>query len=371
MKNIFIIALFIVVITLLIFLFRLKDTPIPKIVLSLPGIGSTIDGDYLVVSDWNLQYISKLKVIDLQTNKLIKTIVLPAKSYLSGFDIYGDTVVWSDYRNEKRNVSQLLQNGLANGNADIFTFNIRTGETKQVTKNTSSQVNPRIWKNYIVWQDARKYPSAGYYGKWDIYLYDLNTGKEQCIVSSGGYSINPQINDNKVVWQDGRNFKGDEGQRGGGNLPENNTDIYMYNIRTTKEMAIATGPLQECNADISGDYIVWEDRNNGTINADIFLYDLSTNKKRQITKERHNQANPKVYGNYVAWMDERRGGSASDVFVNGQAPNADIYLLDITTNKERRITGDEVQLMPQISSKWLAFELSRQINPQIQVVKYR
>jgi len=119
------------------------------------------------------------------------------------------------------------------------------------------------------------------------------------------------------------------------------------------------------------DYIVWEDRSKGTINANIVLYDLNTKHKRQITNARFNKADPKIYRDYVVWMDERRGNFSNDVCLNGKPPNSDIFLFNLTTNSERRLTGDGPQILPNISSNWVSFILSKQINPQVQVVRYR
>lgn len=41
-------------------------------------------------------------------------------------------------------------------------------DERQITTNPSSQSNPDIYGDKIVWQDKRN-------GNWDIYLYDLST----------------------------------------------------------------------------------------------------------------------------------------------------------------------------------------------------
>lgn len=202
-------------------------------------------------------------------------------------------------------------------------------------------------------------------------MYDLNTGQEKQITVSLGSHTNTEISDNKIVWEDGRNFKGDAGLRAGDNIPENNTDIYMYDIKTGKELPVATGPYNESHPYVNGNYVVWEDRNNGKLEADIMLYDCGTGKTREITDDRFNQATPKVYKDYLVWMDERRGISSNDVYVNGKPPNSDIFRYDLKTETEKRLTGDEVQLEPLISDKWVVYTLSRQIAPVIQVIQYR
>lgn len=331
---------------------------------SVPGIYAQIDGDRLLMYEGNT-----LKLTDLNSKKTIKEIPLSDKFGSMGFDISGDIIVWSDLRNDPRDVSQITE--MADSNADIFMFDLKTSTQVQVTIDQSSQMNPKIWKNYIIWQDSRNDPVKEYPGRWSLYLYDISTGKEMLICDTLAAHSTINISDNKIVWEDERNFKGENGLRGGDNLPENNKDIYMYDILTDKETPVATGALMESRPDISGNYIVYENRNNGSLDADIVLYDILTKKKKFITKDKYNQGDPRVYGQYVVWMDERRGTSTNDVIVNGKMPNSDIFLYNISTKKELLITGDEPQIMPAISEKWISFVNSRQIGATVDVIEYK
>lgn len=86
--------------------------------------------------------------------------------------------------------------------------------------------------------------------------------------------------------------------------------------------SIASGPA------ISGDRIVWVDgRNWDTSAEDIYLYDLLTNMERRITSDPSIQLNPVVSGDMIVWEDWRNY-------------RRDIYLYDLTTDMERRITSD-------------------------------
>lgn len=338
----------------------------PPIYYSVNGTTAAIDGDYLVVGDFN-----SLKVINLRTRKTVKNIPgVPKRSPVT-FDIFGDTVVWSDIRNDKRGDKGNEIGDVEKLNSDIFSLNIRTGELRQITKDPAAQIYPKIWQNYVVWQDNRNDTVKDYPGEWDIYMYDLNTRKEKQITFAPGSHTNPEISDNKIVWEDGRNFKGDISLRAGDNVPENNTDIYLYDINKGRELSVSTGKYKESNPSVYGNFVVWEDRNKGKFEADIMFYDYSTGKTREITDDRFNQSTPKVYKNYIVWMDERRGISSNDVYVNGKPPNSDIFLYDLKTETEKRLTGDEVQLDPHVSDRWVVNTLSRQAAPEIQVIQYR
>lgn len=325
---------------------------------------SEIDEDKLLVNEG-----SSLKLIDLKDKKTIKELSTSDKFGTIGFDISGDIIVWSDLRNDPRDGSQITE--LADSNADIFMYNTKTSKQMQITINPSSQMNPRVWGNYIIWQDSRNDAVKEYPGRWNLYLYDISTGGEKLICDTLAAHSTINISDNKIVWEDERNFKGDNGLRGGDNVPENNKDIYMYDILTGIETPVATGSLMECRPDISGNYIVYEDRNNGSLNADIVLYDILTKEKTFITKDKYDQGTPRIHGQYIVWMDERRGTSTNDVIINGKKPNSDIFLYNIVTKKETLLTGDEPQMMPVICEKWVAYVNSIQIGGTVDVVEYR
>jgi beta propeller repeat protein len=309
-----------------------------------------------------------IKIIDLDTKTLKDEIELP-NGLAGGFDIYGTKLVWASYGSPKEDGKDYGYDETTN--TDIFLYDIIDGTTKQITADLATQIAPRVWEDYIVWQDNRNDAVIDNNQEWDIYLYQISTGEEKLITTASGIHTDPSIHDNKIVWEDGRNFKGERALRWGDNVPENNTDIYLYDMETNEETAIATGELQECNPAVFGDYIVWEDRNNKSYNADLYLYDINKNKKITLTKDKYNQAEPKLYGQYIVWMDERNGISSNDVYVNGKAPNSDIFLFDIETKKEYLMTGKEPQVLPAISEHYIAYVTSRQINAEIQVIRYR
>lgn len=326
------------------------------------GYSAELSDNYLVVQE------KGLRIIDLNTKKIIKEIEIP-NNYVLGYGIDGTKVVWSAFNNKSEIGKDPYYDETANSN--IFLYDISTGSTRQITTNASGQIMPKVWGDYIVWQDNRNDSVKDMNPEWDIYLYTISSREEKLISTAPGIHTNPSINDNKVVWEDGRNFKGKKELRWGGNVPENNTDIYMYDIKTGKEEAIATGALQECNPTIYGNYIAWEDRNTNGFAAEIYLYDLNKKEKIRVTKDKFNQSQPKLFDKYLVWTDERNGTSTNDVYANGKEPNSDIFLYDIEARKEYLMTGKEPQIMPAISENYLAYITSRQVNAEVQVIKYR
>ena len=328
------------------------------------GFDSKVDGNNLLVL-----YDNGLKLYDLTGKKLLKEISIPNKQSVLGYDISGDYIAWADARNEIRDISSL--DGECKINSDIFIYNIKTDEQIQITKDVSAQVQPKVWKNYLIYKDNRNDTVKSYPGKWSLSLYDIKTKKEELIASTLSAHGDYGIRDDKIVWEDDRNFKGSDTLRGGDNLPKNNRDIYLFDMISKKETAVATGKLMESDPDVYGDYIVYEDRNNGTFNADIVLYNIKTKKKINVTRDKYNQGDPKLYGDYVVWMDERRGTSTNDVIANGKKPNSDIFIYNIKTKEKKLLTGDEPQINPSITKEWVSYTTSRQINPIVEAIGYR
>ncbi len=97
--------------------------------------------------------------------------------------------------------------------------------------------------------------------------------------------------------------------------------------------------------EIYGNTIVWQDNRSG--NLDIYMYDLSTHKEKRITTDKSDQWGPDIYGNRVVWLDMRKSGSVPDDGFGG----FDVYMYNLSTKKETRITKSTIPISPDIVSK--------------------
>ncbi len=279
-----------------------------------------IYGNRIVWQDWrNGNY--DIYMYDLSTKKETQITNNTWDQYSPS--IYGDRIVWVDYRN---------------GNGDIYMYNVSTSKETRITSNVSEQYSPKIYGNRIVWVDYRDVNE----GNWNtnIYMYDLSTNKETQITTNASEQYSPAIYGDKIVWEDYRNGNG---------------DIYMYNVSTSKETRITTNASDQYSPRIYGNRIVWVDyrnANEGSWNPNIYMYDLSTNKETQITTNPSASYSPAIYGDRIVWMDDRNG-------------NWDIYVYDLATGQETHTTDKSDQYYPNIYRDKIVWTDMRNRNPDI------
>lgn len=230
-----------------------------------------------------------------------------ARAFQDRPDISGDWTIWVDHQ----------------ANGAIFVHDLATGVETQVTTAPARAVYVDISGDRVVWADDRNGPS-----NLVIYLRDLSdpTGTEIRITTDAADPVNipgrgPAISGDRIVWTDRRN---------------GNDDIYMFDLSTGEETQMTNLPSVQDRPAISGDRIVWADSRNGDF--DIYLRDLSdpTRAETRITTDPAHQYAPAISGDRIVWTDSRhRTGEG----VLGPT-DVDIYLYDLSTGQETRITSD-------------------------------
>ena len=105
------------------------------------------------------------------------------------------------------------------------------------------------------------------------------------------------------------------------------------------------------NLAISGTKVVYDDNRSG--NYDIYLYDLATFTEKRLTTNSAGQHTPAISGTNVVYQDQRNG-------------NWDIYLYDLATDTEKRLTTNSArQSRPVISGTKVVYEDNRNGNLDI------
>ena len=109
-----------------------------------------------------------------------------------------------------------------------------------------------------------------------------------------------------------------------------------------------SGTATHINPAIDGHRIVWQDERNS--HYDIYLYDLSTGSESRITNESNDQTEPAIDGMKIVWSD----GRSMDA--------SDIFMYDLATSSETRISDTPEpynDIMPKISGNRIIWETFR------------
>jgi len=151
--------------------------------------------------------------------------------------IYGDRVVWTDYRNY---------------NGDIYLYNIATGKETPVCTDPAEQWSPRIYGNTIVWLDARNGQGNANNIPYtetaaDIYLYDIGTGTTRRLtpVAPATSVSSPVISGNNIVWVGYEN--------------NNHPRFFWYSLPSGRTTLLPAGSGDLLSPTLSGDTLVWKE----------------------------------------------------------------------------------------------------------------
>ena len=199
-----------------------------------------------------------------------RTRILSSEASQKDLDIYGDTIVSADDRNEESQMDY----SAPNRNWDIYMYDlpdlqgnsdnrchvstakpcnlsgqdIVAGCTQwklgylhvryfhlietQITTNKSTQRKPAIYENKIVWQDERN-------GNQDIYIYDLKTSTENSISVNEANQSDPAISGDKVVWVD--ELKIDDPEIPADSYLAINNLVCVYDLSISTETQLSSG----------------------------------------------------------------------------------------------------------------------------------
>jgi len=220
-----------------------------------------------------------------------------------------------------------------------------------------SQYRPAVSGDLVFWEDNR--PGAGSQTFTRIFFRDLSDpdGAEQPLTPGAGYFVNlkkdqgdPAAGGTLVAWREAvpsqtgalaheiRYIDFGDGCLGRGDCA----------VRRVPRM-FATEPKPA----VSGAVIIWQDEQAGVAEADILMYDTNTGEMSAVCAAPGRQQDPDVDGEWVAWVDNRGGE-----LIRGQATRNDLYIRNMVTGEERRITSDEddgLQEAPAVGGDYVVY----------------
>jgi PGF-pre-PGF domain-containing protein len=205
-------------------------------------------------------------------------------------------------------------------------------EETRLSAETGEVGGPAIYGDKVVWS------------YWDkIHLYDLNARNDTIISMLGPYyAAYPAIHGDKIVWFFYNMYN-----------PKDGYGLYVYDI-TTSEILITKNVSDWTYPDIYGNRFVW------TENGNIYMYDISTNIQTQIPTN-ESASNPAIYDNKIVWVGHRLNDIAIDKN-NNSISRSDIYMYDLSTKKEIRISTSGRASNPAIYGDRIVWQDSRNLD---------
>lgn len=265
----------------------------------------------------------------------IKISQITASGSAQNPDIYKDRIVYSDHRN---------------GKCHIYMYNLSTSEDIEITSSKYSVFNPDIYEDRIVWCERFekdygiidglinsfkssirgiiefiiRFPIGPHNPddiKCNISVYNLSTHEKTQIASNESYQASPEIFGDRIVWE--------------GMCDTNGThDIYMYNLSTHRKIQITTSG-SAFSPFIYGDRIIYYNSDDG--NQNVFMYNLSTSDETQFPIKDSWQGGYAIFENKIVFVNNNNFGKS-----------ADIYLHDLATQQETKVTTNGSAQFPAI-----------------------
>jgi len=326
-----------------------------------PGSAVAMDLPWVVV-----EVGGGLVAHNLESGKSINVPV--AGTGIAGFAVSGGKLVWSDLRNEKRGPAPKAAGGQTvpenRLNWDVMLLDLASGEVRPLSSDPAAQRHPHTDGRYVVWEDFRNDHTTDDVGFPDVYIYDLQSGKERRLSAAGdgaGGQFWPRVDGGRVVWVDGRNNAAGGSKRACTNCPDNNWNIYYYDIAAGREYPAATHQYMETGPDLAGDRMVWLERE-GFRNTAVVLLDLKSGQRQRLTDAAAERPWVRVAGARVVWADGRRNEPAA------HKEGSDVCYYDAATGKAACLTDTGVQTEPVVSDNRIAWVQNTANGPRVQVV---
>ncbi|MFN7131257.1 MAG: TolB family protein, partial [Myxococcales bacterium] len=218
--------------------------------------------------------------------------------------ISGNLIVYTDNRGVDR---------------DVYYFDLSSAQEVQVTAAHGAQELSDVHGSNIVYTD---------YTAGDVVLYEVDTGNTFNLThQSPGQAVEPAIGERLVVWQDNR---------------DGNWEIYARELGSGLERRVTTSGTPDMAPATSGLTVVWEQCPTST-SCDIAAWDWDSATVRMITSTPGDERRPDISGRLVTYEAVRDG-------------ERDVYVFDLATWTEKRLSMPGVQRNPNISGEYVAFE---------------
>jgi len=172
----------------------------------------------------------------------------------------------------------------------------------------------------------------------DIVMMETTTGEQKTVIKRDGNQYRPDISGEIIVWQDKNNGK---------------WSIFALNQTSGVIFPVSVSGSRNTAPRISGDRVVFVDETSG--NPDIRMVNISTGRESMICAAPDVQWQPAIDGDWIVWEDWR----------DGAASRGDIIGYHVPSGREMKISDSlpgRADWFPDISSGWVVWQSDQQGN---------
>ena len=220
--------------------------------------------------------------------------------------ISGEIVVYTDLRH---------------GNEEVYYYDLSSGMETRITTSSANQRLNDVSGSRIVYTDLSA-PAA------HINLYDVTTG-ETVPITANHADQNPRIDGDIVVFERG---------------PAGSADVYAYDLSSGIEFPVANTTANEVAPVVSGRRVVYERRATSTAPGEIVVFNLDTTETAVLGDPALDDRRPDIDGNLIVWD------------LNTTAGDLDIAIHDLSTEITQVLALVGWQRGAHVSGRVVAFD---------------
>lgn len=222
----------------------------------------------------------------------------------------------------------------------IATYDLRSRETELVYELPPDRINqaPAIHGDNVVWASVNRDEAEQQRSlkraplpNWDVFLLDLKTGEVQQLTTEEHAQIYPRIYGDTVVWLDSRYEEEYHNPR--------RYDVYAYDLATGEEKRLTSATTADgMDLSIDGNLVVWADnrhadpevkihaQNQPDYNNEIYVYDLTTGQEKRLTSYPGNDHYPAISSSNIVWLRQE------------DYIRADVFVYNMQTGQESQVS---------------------------------
>jgi len=165
-------------------------------------------------------------------------------------------------------------------------YNLISEDSQPVDATAFDQLDPRIHKQRVVWQDFRDA------GAGEIYMKELETGNIRRITNNPAGQYYPDIFDQWIVWMDNRHTQ---------------LDLYGFNLLRNTEIRLTNTAEDETRPTMNGQWVIFSEDSGGESAMNIRALSLINLAAIQMTNTGSLKEKPCAASGKLLWADSSGG----------------------------------------------------------------